>query len=622
MPTLAVDPTTAVPSQTVNVTGSGFDRRYKFALSTVDSAGTEAGITSNTNRPRPDGTFRVGINAPPRIGPAKVRAYVRGSKVAEAPLSVSVFAITNICADVWGAAAWVYVRANAPCQLVIEYGAGLVTTPELSFDHAEHTQPVYGLSTSFRVRAKDQVGREVVTDTYALVKGADPMVMIRRTILGGSVSGFPASPVATPPPAAIPPPDPPAPTPSPTPPGPTPPPPPPEPTPAPPPPTPTPTPSGSFPPSRTGIPPYIATPGVPYPTVGSYVTDPIWGTKLRLIASGRTHHYARDAVWNSNDTLIKLESGGSTQPIYAGTPPFAFVKDVTNLSEPQWANTDPDRMYGMIGNSNVFRTLVVSTNQVTNLRTFAGYTTVTIGNSEGTLDDNDTYIAFWAVGSGVNRALLYNIVTDTIEGQLDLPGSINNLTVSRTSVQVIIDYDTTGTGTTQGVQQYALPGSGAFPRTLTRVRQLNVFGGRHADPAKDASGNDIYASLAMHDTTVDAYCESVRLDTGARIRLITSSDRTAFYSSGHLSGRNTARNGWVYLSAMHKVPDRAGSDLALALSTDGNETVQVFGHQHGPSTDIYAQLGKGVPNRAGTYVVFNSPWDGTRTTSAMVLGVA
>jgi hypothetical protein len=88
VPSLTVTPTTAAPGATVNVTGAGFTPKVKFALTTVDSAGVEVGITSNTNRSRPDGTFQVGINVPPREGPAKVRAYQSGQLVAEASITV------------------------------------------------------------------------------------------------------------------------------------------------------------------------------------------------------------------------------------------------------------------------------------------------------------------------------------------------------------------------------------------------------------------------------------------------------------------------------------------------------------------------------------------------------
>jgi hypothetical protein len=90
MPTLTVTPTVASPGQTVDVVGAGFTPKYKFALTTVDAKGVEVGITSNVNRPKRDGSFQVGINVPPMVGVAKIRAYQPSSTlVAEATITVS-----------------------------------------------------------------------------------------------------------------------------------------------------------------------------------------------------------------------------------------------------------------------------------------------------------------------------------------------------------------------------------------------------------------------------------------------------------------------------------------------------------------------------------------------------
>lgn len=83
-----VVPATATPSQDVSVQGSGFDWKVKFALTTVDAHNVEVGKTSNTNRPKVDGTFSVGILVPPVLGPSKIRAYQRDVVVAEANVLV------------------------------------------------------------------------------------------------------------------------------------------------------------------------------------------------------------------------------------------------------------------------------------------------------------------------------------------------------------------------------------------------------------------------------------------------------------------------------------------------------------------------------------------------------
>lgn len=88
MASVTLNPTTVAPGGHVNVAIAGLAPKVKFALTTVDSAGTEVGMTSNVNRSQRDGSAKVGIYAPPKTGPAKVRVYQGSAKVAEAGLSV------------------------------------------------------------------------------------------------------------------------------------------------------------------------------------------------------------------------------------------------------------------------------------------------------------------------------------------------------------------------------------------------------------------------------------------------------------------------------------------------------------------------------------------------------
>jgi hypothetical protein len=88
-------PASAAPGEVIRLVGTSFDPREKFMLTTKDSAGVESGwdvetrLPTNINRPGPDGSFVVGIKAPPRLGAASVIAYQAGSQVASAPVMVT-----------------------------------------------------------------------------------------------------------------------------------------------------------------------------------------------------------------------------------------------------------------------------------------------------------------------------------------------------------------------------------------------------------------------------------------------------------------------------------------------------------------------------------------------------
>jgi hypothetical protein len=81
VPSITVTPATAIAGDNVRIDGSGFDPKVKFALTTVDRDGLEAGISSNTNRPAKDGSFHCGIKVPPKM-PCLIQAYQGTRQVA------------------------------------------------------------------------------------------------------------------------------------------------------------------------------------------------------------------------------------------------------------------------------------------------------------------------------------------------------------------------------------------------------------------------------------------------------------------------------------------------------------------------------------------------------------
>lgn len=86
---ISVTPNPAAPGQTVDVDGTGFDPKVKFALTTVNDQCVEVGLTTNVNRPRRSGAFYVGINVPTLLGKCRIRAYQRGVVVADALVTIA-----------------------------------------------------------------------------------------------------------------------------------------------------------------------------------------------------------------------------------------------------------------------------------------------------------------------------------------------------------------------------------------------------------------------------------------------------------------------------------------------------------------------------------------------------
>ena len=245
---------------------------------------------------------------------------------------------------------------------------------------------------------------------------------------------------------------------------------------------------------------------------------------------------------------------------------YADLGSFSQVSYASWANTDPNKLYGTSGNKLVSQN--ATTAAVTTRHTFTGYSTISIGDGEGAIDDNDRFVALLAVTTGgAQHLIVYDIALDSIVATLALPSRPDNAEISRKGNYVTIGWQTDGTGLHQGIERYN--------RALTSRINLTPYG-RHGDNALDANGNEIYVAQSP-------YVDSFLLSTGASTRLL--SGRTAF-EYGHVSGRNIQRPGWVYLSVYDNTATigRAGRDQIIAVRTDGSGIIEPFGFAHHQDT--------------------------------------
>ena len=183
MANITLTPSIAAPGDVVDVAGAGFNRKFKFNLTTVNSAGQEVGQSTNINRPQRDGTFKVGIKAPTLEGNSLVRAYQQGVKVAEAPLVVKIVVTPPPPVDpkptitsgptvslITQTGAKVSWALSEPCTGQTEYGTttayGKLSTLESGL-LSSHNQNLSGLVADttyhFRVHSKDSAGQEVIS---------------------------------------------------------------------------------------------------------------------------------------------------------------------------------------------------------------------------------------------------------------------------------------------------------------------------------------------------------------------------------------------------------------------------------------------------------------------------
>jgi hypothetical protein len=271
---------------------------------------------------------------------------------------------------------------------------------------------------------------------------------------------------------------------------------------------------------------------------------------------------------------------------------FADLGSFPQLSQAIWSNVDSNKLYGIVGNALYSQN--ATTAKITKIRTFTSYSSLTIGDYEGGISDDDRYIVLIGTTSGGTRQLVtYNVASDTVVGTMTVT-NINNAQISRKGGWVVVVNNSVGTAKGQGVERYSKDYSS---------RILLTAYPRHGDNALDANGNEIY--VANNAPNVVAY----NLATGGGTRLLAG---TTAYEYGHVSGRNLDRPGWVYLSVFDNsaTAGRAGHDQVIAVKTDGSGTVEVFAFSHHSGT-LYASQPQAVPSPDGRRVLFASEWGGS-----------
>ena len=353
-------------------------------------------------------------------------------------------------------------------------------------------------------------------------------------------------------------------------------------------PTPTPTPSTSYP--LSSVLSYIPTPSLARPNYLTPMADPVLGTTTVRVSNvaGVRQAYSRISAWNADGSKILLGFNYPGRMLDGRT--YADLGAFFQISGAIWSNVDPNKLYGVdsAGNGNRLYAQNATSGALTVLHAFTGYTTITIGDGEGGISDDDHYIALLATTStGARHVLVYDLAAGSVVGDIVAPTGTDNVQISHKGNYVVV----VGNDTRR------------YMRSLTSPLVLYPYG-NHGDNALDAAGNEIYV------TNNAPGVRSYRLADGAATTLLPAG--TAF-EYGHTSGRNTNRPGWIYLSVYDNsaTAGRAGNDEIVAVKTDGSGTVEVFAFAHHTDTSTYSTQTQAVPSPDGRHVLFASEWGGS-----------
>lgn len=361
-------------------------------------------------------------------------------------------------------------------------------------------------------------------------------------------------------------------------------------------------------------------------------TNPSFGTQITRITDHAAfgypstnaiiHHYSKTQPWNADGTRIMLSS--RKQPLLDGND-YHIVRP-TNTFSPmlsRWSHKDPNKVFQAAADS--FSAFILNpldnTQTSTVLRTFPGYSDLSIGNAEGNLSIDDRVVALMGRKTtgpfGLNDlyVIVYDIQNDLVlsESRFDnkfttAADRIDWVSVSQSGNYVLFSWRARGTGRDQGVEVYQV-----VDGVLTFQRQLVPIAA-HGDIGYDSFGNEVYVQNGVeYEGSPAVGLSSFRLDNGERVTQLLDGGLNSPWQAAHVSCRNYKRPGWAYISTQSQQANLStNSKEVLAVKLDGSLTVERFGwtHNHYFNYDSEAHP---VPNPDGTKIMFASNWDGTST---------
>jgi uncharacterized protein YjdB len=347
------------------------------------------------------------------------------------------------------------------------------------------------------------------------------------------------------------------------------------------------------------------------------VTDPTFGTRITRITgdvgsaiptvggswpSVAKHNYAKDPVWNADQTLMVLKDveNGSNQAYFLdGTTYQVLFRRYGPPSggEWRWHPTKADTVVALASDGSVHFWNPRTGGDVTKVAAVSGYTSNAMGPNEGNLSYDGAYLVAKAFRSSDGHlvARVLNVSAGTVGVVIDLNAagiasdSLDWVSISAGGDYVVAYGGIGGVGQRVKVWDRA---SGALVGYWTD----NNFG--HFDLARTSAGTEIAFGAVAQGTNGKKFVTRA-LSSGT---LTVESPQTSY--NWHASSRNLSRADWGYAATN----DASGpvSREIYAIKTDGS--VQRYAH-HRAVNQSYNEAPFPVPSPDGRRVVFSSNWD-------------
>lgn len=323
------------------------------------------------------------------------------------------------------------------------------------------------------------------------------------------------------------------------------------------------------------------TPASQPPAVGQSIVEA--GVRVTCISKTTRHAYASIQPENADGSRILLGFSPGSAQLLDGTT-YKLLATFQVPSYALWSNTDPNLIYGADQNRLVKQDVRPGPDGKRPFVTVATFpSTVSIGNFEGGISDDDRYLALTSAG----RLVVFDLVTGQTVGNIVAP-VMDSFQISRDGSSVVVRGGNTR----------------VYSRDLTTSRELYPYA-NHGD-------NWIGAYIANNCPAVKSFA----LAAGTAKTLIPAGSA---FANGHSSGRGPLPVFSSYDPIGMK--DLPGCDQIVAVNPDG--TVIPFGWSHRSITKAYIAMTKAekdvaypgephaVPSRDGRRVVFASDWGGS-----------
>jgi len=379
------------------------------------------------------------------------------------------------------------------------------------------------------------------------------------------------------------------------------------------------------------------------PTFGNTVTRICDQTVFGTSELPLTHNYSKTSVWNADESLILLDWFWGRGRLLDGSN-YKYLRQINipnGRHSGRWSNVNPDNLYGIADSAGDTGNVMVVTHPlsdtaltpaVTNLHTFSQFDVqMSFGMEEGNFSHDDSVGAVigwsntqnkWGICSFRMTNLLTPTPTITEIATFWLPSgggtraapNWDNITVSPKGTGILIQYKSSGTGTAQGIWWYAVDFSGSS--------NVNGSGG-HWAIGLDERGDEFICSVGGSNGIANCLIAGYKVTSSGPVHPgvnVLATYPEVQSAAFHVSARNIDRPGWMYFSDMQNDPLMfIGLQHIFALKLDGSETVEVFGVNHGSynaSLTDNTYTARGVPNRSGTRIIFDSDWGGGTSSPA------